>query len=853
MKLSREAIQRMVGGKAGNTIIGGGGGDSSSANYATQSWVNENYLSIEFFRSLFKAYDNSDPAVEIVPNGGTVANIDNIKAMFGFWTEQYVSALGQNSAGSGGGGATLNEPLASINAAGLSAHPSTSGQTVVWNGTAWVYGNAGGGSGAGTVTSVGMSVPTGFTVSGSPVTSSGTLTLRFASGYSLPTTAKQTNWDAAYGWGNHATAGYATEDWVAEQGYVTQAWVQSQGFATKTWVQQQGYLTEHQRVSGTFWGQSWSNGGTVTGAMTGVTSINALMYFSPGKVGIGTSNPLTALHLANGYNLTVESNIYLKRYLFMNYDGEGIYLFNNVIHVHNNHQHVTNGVAFSQAGATTFFHEMTVNGLITAAANIKTASYIEIGDIRLVYDSGNNALKVVNKDGSSAANFYATGSVSALGMSGQGSSGGVVLTEPLASINAAGLAAHPSRSGQTIVWNGTSWEYGTAGGGAGTVTSVAMTVPTGFSVSGSPITSSGTLALSFAAGYSLPANTKQAHWDAAYGWGNHAAAGYATQTWVQEQGYLTSASMANYATKTWVQQQGYLTSVSWAGITGKPSTLAGYGITDAKIQNGTIYLGTNSIKPLTQHQSLAGYATQDWVQSQGYLVEVRFSDLISHPTTLAGYGITDAINKNTTFWGQTVSGGTVSGSISAGSNGGSINQFHAIELNSAGTLANLGGYIDFHFNGSNADYTARIIEDSTGVVSVLALNRLTGLRVGTGYDADYVQIGNIRLIYDDVNNALKVERANGTAANFYATGGVSALGMGVGSGVVDNMTFNTVTVNDTLTVGGTLTGGTSWNIAQTGYARFTRMYLDATRYIYIDSNHVLKYYNGTTSKTIVLQ
>lgn len=41
----------------------------------------------------------------------------------------------------------------------------------------------------------------------------------------------------------------------------------------------------------------------------------------------------------------------------------------------------------------------------------------------------------------------------------------------------------------------------TPGGGGGTVSSVAMTVPAGFSVSGTPITTSGTLALSYGAGY----------------------------------------------------------------------------------------------------------------------------------------------------------------------------------------------------------------------------------------------------------------------------------------------------------------------------------------------------------------
>jgi len=50
----------------------------------------------------------------------------------------------------------------------------------------------------GTVTSVNATVPTGFEVSGVPITSSGTVDIKFASGYSLPTTAKQGQWDDAY-------------------------------------------------------------------------------------------------------------------------------------------------------------------------------------------------------------------------------------------------------------------------------------------------------------------------------------------------------------------------------------------------------------------------------------------------------------------------------------------------------------------------------------------------------------------------------------------------------------------------------------------------------------------------------
>lgn len=71
-------------------------------------------------------------------------------------------------------------------------------------------------------------------------------------------------------------------------------------------------------------------------------------------------------------------------------------------------------------------------------------------------------------------------------------------------------------SGEAIV------EIG-GGGGSGTVTSVGLTVPTGLTVtSGSPVTTSGTIAVGLQAGYSIPLNSKQAEWDAAFSWGDHA-------------------------------------------------------------------------------------------------------------------------------------------------------------------------------------------------------------------------------------------------------------------------------------------------------------------------------------------
>ena len=90
----------------------------------------------------------------------------------------------------------------------IAALTGTSGLLKKTAADTWTLDTAAYTTNTGTVTSVGVSVPTGLSVTGSPVTSSGTIAISYSAGYSIPTTAKQTNWDAAYGWGNHASAGY---------------------------------------------------------------------------------------------------------------------------------------------------------------------------------------------------------------------------------------------------------------------------------------------------------------------------------------------------------------------------------------------------------------------------------------------------------------------------------------------------------------------------------------------------------------------------------------------------------------------------------------------------------------------
>ena len=340
----------------GNGVVGGGGGGGDIAGMATQAWVNENYLSIEFFSKLFKAYDSAATPNEIKPND-TQSTITNIKAMFGFWTQQYISALGQNSGG-GGGGTDLNEPLSSINDAGLGV-PTAAGQVLTWNGSQWVYNIPGGGGGGGTGTVTSITAGTGL--SGGTITTMGTIAIDSTyQGYIQ-------HGETAYGWGNHASAGYATPGSVATQ------------------MQNYAYISGNNisignnsvAVSGTFWGRPWSAGSTVSGSLTDVLQIDMTGHLIMHSGGTG---------------------------IYLNSDGTGIDWHNA------SNAYVSSLLAFTSAQVQ-----------CNQDLYIPSTRILRIGDAVLSWDNDYNALKLQKANGT-AVNFYATGGVSALGMSAGASS-----------------------------------------------------------------------------------------------------------------------------------------------------------------------------------------------------------------------------------------------------------------------------------------------------------------------------------------------------------------------------------------------------------------------------------------------
>ena len=202
MKLSREAIQRMVGGVGMGSVSSGGGGEGFDGG-ATKAWVNTNFVSIEFFGRLFKAYGpgekEGDPDVEVLPNDMD-STISNIKAMFGFWTDFYLTALGN---GGEIGASIYLAGLKDVNVAGVKT-----GQVLTWNAASneWIA-----------------------TTPQSGVDMSQVWNALAAQ------TSQQIN-------ASHlatALAGYATQTWVGQQGFATTAWVNQQGFSTTSWVNSQ--------------------------------------------------------------------------------------------------------------------------------------------------------------------------------------------------------------------------------------------------------------------------------------------------------------------------------------------------------------------------------------------------------------------------------------------------------------------------------------------------------------------------------------------------------------------------------------------------------------------------------------
>lgn len=290
----------------------------------------------------------------------------------------------------------------------------------------------------------------------------------------------------------------------------------------------------------------------------------------------------------------------------------------------------------------------------------------------------------------------------------------------------------------------------------GTVTSVTLSSGTGITVSnsGTAITSSGSRTISISSTY----RTYISHGETAYGWGDHAQAGYltqhqslagyATESWVQSQGYLTQhQSLTGYATESWVQQQGYATA-AWVGEQGYLTALG--------------YIGTTQVQASSAKQALAGITQIGLIaaQSGSSLAGTLLPISIGSSALVPKYGLrwsyqyidqstinptTQTVNKTIAFTDDIPTPkklyfGSTSGTYydTTAQKVLTASQIGGVDLTSDQTIAGVKTFSDGIIGG---DVT-------------LPQNK-------------HIDIGPLRIEYDDTNKALHITKADSNDTNTY--------------------------------------------------------------------------------------
>lgn len=240
-------------------------------------------------------------------------------------------------------------------------------------------------------------------------------------------------------------------------------------------------------------------------------------------------------------------------------------------------------------------------------------------------------------------------------------------------------------------------------------------------------------------------------------------------------------------------------------VTSSRKVIAGTGLSGggALTSDVTLSLGTSGVVAGTYTKVMVdayGRVTSGTNLSATDIPNLDWSKITTgKPTTLAGYGITDAVTLTTA---QTISGRkTFSQNIVFNNNGGiTYTDSNVVLRNSDGhtILASFGnGEINLRPNGHTSD---------VGVVQINKQGHINGVSAGFkgGVSAarlsatEYVQIGDAYLKWDAANNAVYVIKKDGTTpVGFYSTDWLSAKGVsmsGAQTGTLDSL--NDVEITD---------------------------------------------------------
>lgn len=437
----------------------------------------------------------------------------------------------------------------------------------------------------GTVTSVGLTLPTGLTCATKTITTSGTFAISLASGYSIPTTAKQTAWDGAVS-AKHTHSNKSVLDGISST--KVSHWNSAYDwYALMT--------TDEETADGII--NKWNE---VVSFLANIAQTDTLSGIVDG-INKSISDEVARAKKAEGVNA---SGISANKGSIATLQG-----------------YFTNGSAKKALQLTnarklwgnSFNGTADINGSII----VPSGKYISIGNIKLEYDAANKALKITNTTTEEVANLYTSGGVSAYGVGASSSSGGGLngsvkayadairlTTENLSEIASAYSVAKLYSEIQNL---------------ASAVPSISVSVPTGGNALTGATYDASTGTITFTKGTFLTAHQSldgYVNAIAVSGSGNAVTAvtkSGKTITFTKGATYLTShQSLSNYYTKSSVDSllngKSATTHTHSVKINGVTKTIAATGGT-------AVDLGTY----LTSHQSLAGYATQSWVNSKGYI------------------------------------------------------------------------------------------------------------------------------------------------------------------------------------------------------------------------------------------
>jgi hypothetical protein len=411
------------------------------------------------------------------------------------------------------------------------------------------------------------------------------------------------------------------------------------------------------------------------------------------------------------------------------------------------------------------------------SGTVKTQS-LQVGDIKIIYDSVNKAVTFEHIDGSTEIGFYTRGWISALGVSpgGSGGSGGDGLVKNVYGFSNLGTTFSDSDLDNTFnaYTINEIWKMAKEGGGIKNITqSGSGNAVTDMTLSSDGKTITAVFGEIFARQQDLGTlnNTVTQLSNKLNNFLEGSDADNIINKWKELEAFLDGLTESdNLAELLALKADKTITISAGTGLTGGGNLSA----------NRTLSLATTGVK--------AGTYTKVTVDTYG---RVTVGD---NPTTLAGYGITDAVTLTTA---QTISGQkTFTKNILMNSGIGLSYSGNTVFRNTSGNtvISSYGseGMIYFRPNGDTSD---------VGVIQINKQGHLNGVSAGFtgGVSAarltanEYIQIGDAQLVYDSANKALRVKhRTDGNTVGFYSDGWVSALGVktggsGGGSGVVNTV------------------------------------------------------------------